>query len=217
MSMRRLETLLRRTCAAAAAAVLLAALPAAMAAEPATTDVRAIAAELRKGGYVVFFRHAPTETTGATDEAADLKRCETQRNLSAEGRAQASTIGRAFKALRIPVGQVLASPFCRTKDTARLAFGRFTVNTDLLFVIDTEAAETKRLSESLRTMLATPPAPGTNTILVSHSANLREAAGIFAKPEGAAYVFRPVANGRFETVARLLPQDWQAAAEQARP
>jgi len=53
-------------------------------------------------------------------------------------------------------------------------------------------------------------------VLVSHSANLREAAGIFAKPEGAAYVFRPLPDGKFEAVARILPQDWSGAAQPAR-
>src|SRR6185295_16326044 len=129
------------------------------------------------------------------------------RNLSAEGRAQAAQIGKAIKGLRIPVGNVLAGPFCRTKDTARLAFGRVAVSNDLSFVMGAEESETRRLKDALRTMLSTPPAPGTNVVLVSHSANLREAAGIFAKPEGVAYIFRPLPNGKFEAVARVLPQD----------
>src|SRR5215210_8006393 len=102
MNIGRMEPVLRRACAAAA--VLLAAIPMIAAAQPTATDLRALFGELRKGGYVVYFRHGITETAGATDAAADLKRCETQRNLSAQGRAQASTIGRAFKKLRIPVG-----------------------------------------------------------------------------------------------------------------
>ena len=176
-------------------------------------DLSAVLGELRKGGFVVYFRHAATEQSGATDETADLTRCETQRNLSSEGRAQAERIGNAIKTLGIPVGTVAASPFCRTKDTAQLAFGRLTVNKDLYFVISTDAAETKRLATALRLMLSTPPAPGTNAVLVSHSANLREAAGIFAKPEGAAYVFRPLPDGRFEAVARILPEEWTSIAK----
>jgi phosphohistidine phosphatase SixA len=169
--------------------------------------------DLRHGGFVIYFRHAATEQTGATDEASDLSRCETQRNLSAEGRAQAQGIGEAIRALGIPVGTVAASPFCRTRDTARLAFGRFTVNKDLYFVISTDAGETKRLADSLRRMLSTPPANGTNSMLVSHSANLLEAAGIFAKPEGAAFVFRPLPDGKFEAIARVLPEDWARAVK----
>jgi broad specificity phosphatase PhoE/predicted small lipoprotein YifL len=179
----------------------------------------AVLDDLRRGGLVVYFRHAITEQAGATDEASDLARCETQRNLSAAGRAQSEEIGKAIRSLRIPVGAVEASPFCRTRDTAQLAFGRFEAKEGLYFVISTDAAQTQRLAAALRKMLSTPPAQGTNTILVSHSANLREAAGIFAKPEGAAYVFRPLPDGRFEPIAKILPEDWSRAAkaDSARP
>jgi phosphohistidine phosphatase SixA len=176
-------------------------------------ELGSVLGELRHGGFVIYFRHAATEQTGATDETSDLSRCETQRNLSAEGRTQAQGIGGAIKALGIPVGTVAASPFCRTRDTARLAFGRFTVNKDLYFVISTDAGETKRLADSLRRLLSTPPANGTNSMLVSHSANLLEAAGIFAKPEGAAFVFRPLPGGKFEAIARILPEDWARAVK----
>lgn len=85
-------------------------------------ELRSVLKDLRKGGYVIFFRHAATEHIGAPDEAADLARCETQRNLSPEGRSQALEIGKAIKTLAIPVGAVMVSPLCRTRDTAQLAF-----------------------------------------------------------------------------------------------
>jgi phosphohistidine phosphatase SixA len=185
----------------------------ASAAEPvaAEADLRALLPELRKGGYVIYMRHATTAQVGATDEAADLARCETQRQLSDAGRAQASAIGKAVKALGIPVGEVQSSPFCRATETAQIAFGKHKVNNDLVFVMNSSAAEGTRLADALRRMLATAPRKGTNTILISHSANLREAAGIFAKPEGAAYVFRPLPRGGFEAVGRILPEEWAAA------
>ena len=180
--------------------------------EPPPANASALVAELQKGGYVIFLRHALTEQTAATDETADLARCQTQRNLSEAGRAQAAAIGKSIKALKIPVGLVQASPFCRTQDTARLAFGKFAVHRDLFFVMNMAPGEVKVAVDSLRRMLATPPRAGTNTVLVSHSANLREAASIFAKPEGAAYVFRPLPGGRFEAVAKVLPEEWEAMA-----
>jgi phosphohistidine phosphatase SixA len=169
--------------------------------------------ELRKGGLVIYFRHAATEQTGEGDEAADLKNCDTQRNLSAEGRAQASQIGQAFRTLGINVSTVMTSPFCRCKDTGKLAFGRFIVNNDLYFAINTDAEKTNELAESLRKTLATSPPPGTNAVIVSHTANLREAAGIWPKPEGVAYIFRPLSGGRFEVLAKVLPDDWINAAK----
>ncbi len=171
-------------------------------------DLGSVLDQLRKGGLVIYLRHGATEQTGASDEAADLTKCETQRNLSPAGRAQVAEIGEAFKALKIPVGAVTTSPFCRCKDTAMLAFGRFVVSDDLYFAIGASAGETRRFAESLRAMLATPPAKGTNAVIVSHTANLREATGIWPKPEGVAYVFRPLPEGKFEAIAMVLPEDW---------
>lgn len=173
----------------------------------------AVLGDLRKGGLVIYFRHAATEQTGPSDEGADLKNCATQRNLSAEGRAQASQIGQAFRALGISVGTVTTSPFCRCADTGKLAFGRITVSNDLYFAINTDAEKTKELADSLRKTLATSPPPGTNAVIVSHTANLREAAGIWPKPEGAAYIFRPLPGGSFEVLAKVLPEDWINAAK----
>src|SRR5438067_2129324 len=60
--------------------------------------------------------------------------------------------------------------------------------------------------------LPPPPAAGTNAVIIAHSANLREAAGLWPKPEGVAYVFRPLQAGRFEVLAKIAPQDWVKAA-----
>ena len=50
--------------------------------------------------------------------------CDNQRPLTDKGRAEAREIGAAFRELKIPVARVLASPRCRTMETAMLAFGR---------------------------------------------------------------------------------------------
>lgn len=57
--------------------------------------------------------------------------CSTQRNLSQAGRMQAVTYGEVLRKLLIPVQfPVTASPFCRTKETAELAFGEENVQVD---------------------------------------------------------------------------------------
>lgn len=195
-----------------AAALLLAGQGGAFGAEEKPlAKLAAVIDDLRQGGFVIYLRHATTGT--APVEAEDVTRCETQRNLSAQGRSEAVQIGKSMQALRIPIGRVISSPFCRTKDTAQLAFGRYVEDPDLGFLISSDASETKRLAASLRRMLATPPEKGSNTVLVSHSANLFEAAGMFAKPEGVAYVVKPLADGRFELLAKVLPDEWGDAAK----
>lgn len=196
----------------AATAVLAGWAATAAAAAPDLPGLAPVLDELRKGGLVIYMRHAATEHAEASGAVEDLARCATQRNLSAAGRAEALRSGRAIKALGIPIGSVLASPFCRTAGTAQLAFGRYAPEPELRFAMGSDAAETRQLAGALRRMLATPPAGGANTVLVSHSANLFEATGIFPKPEGVAIVFRPLADGRFEPLARILPDDWERAA-----
>jgi broad specificity phosphatase PhoE len=163
---------------------------------------------LRRGGYVIYFRHAATDHDTLDQQPVDPARCETQRRLSAQGRRQASVIGAAFRNLGLPVGEVYSSPFCRCTETARIAFERFSTDGDLYFALDADAIETSRLADALRRYLVAPVAEGTNRILVSHTANLREAAGLWPKPEGVAYVFRPDGED-YDVVARIDPADWE--------
>ncbi|MEQ9248053.1 MAG: histidine phosphatase family protein [Nitratireductor sp.] len=77
---------------------------------------------LRNGGQVVLMRHAIAPGSG--DPANfDIENCGTQRNLSERGRLQARRIGALVDARAAPVEKVLASRYCRTRDTATQAFG----------------------------------------------------------------------------------------------
>src|SRR5215471_3402934 len=84
----------------------------------------ALFAALKQGDYIIYLRHAASNTSQNDADPIDVKDCATQRNLSEDGRTMAKEIGAAFKALSIGVDKVLSSPYCRTKDTAILAFGR---------------------------------------------------------------------------------------------
>lgn len=158
---------------------------------------------LQEGGYVIYFRHAATDRGGV--DSIDMPP-EQQRNLSKSGIADSKAIGDAFRKLAIPVGRVLASPFERTKDTARLAFGRVEARSELLGLLSDDAGARKRAA-FLRRMLNTPPAPGKNRILSAHYSNIQRVAGI-TLAESEAAVFRPMGSGGFELVATLMPEDW---------
>ena len=167
---------------------------------------------LRHGGHVIYFRHATTDPNQADTADPKLGRCDAQRNLTADGRQMAGEIGAAFKALRIPVGKVLSSPYCRAVDTAKLAFGRHEVSDVLYFAIGVGKTEREQQGLALRQMLATPPARGTNTVLVAHHANLKEAAGIWPKREGEANVFRPRPDGGFDYLGEVTAAAWKRRA-----
>lgn len=167
---------------------------------------------LRRGGYVIYFRHATTDPEQADTNDPKLGRCEAQRNLSADGRRMASEIGAAFKTLRIPVGKVVSSPYCRAVDTAMLAFGSHEVSDALYFAMGVGKTEREQQGLALRQMLATPPARGTNTVLVAHHANLKEATGIWPKREGEANVFRPRPDGGFDYLGEVSTGAWKRRA-----
>ncbi len=165
--------------------------------------------QLRKGGLVIYLRHAKTDKSQLDRDRNDLTLCSQQRNLSDEGRDQARGIGAAMRTLGIPTGVVISSPYCRCKETAQLAFGNLEVSDDLRFGMGTDREKTAHLTRALREMLATEPQGGGNTVLVSHTANLKEATGIWPDPEGAAYVFRPARGDGFEYLGRIGPEQWQ--------
>lgn len=74
---------------------------------------------LSSGGHVALLRHAAAPGTGDPPEF-ELRWCDTQRNLSAEGRAQAMRIGTRFRANGIRTLRVFSSQWCRCLETARL-------------------------------------------------------------------------------------------------
>jgi phosphohistidine phosphatase SixA len=147
---------------------------------------------LRGSGYVIYFRHARTDFSQPDTDRQNLENCATQRNLTDEGRADARAIGAAILTLGIPVGEVLASEYCRTRETAELIFGRVTPARDLTSRVST-ATEEERAEriEALRRLLATAPAPETNTVLVGHQFNLEDATGVTIA-EGEAAIFLPL-------------------------
>lgn len=170
-----------------------------------------LAAALKRGGYVIYFRH--TDTGPAyLEQGVDLKNCGTQRNLNDNGREEAKLIGAQFRRLKIPVGEVLASEFCRCRETAELAFGRHEVEPALTGVARSAEAALRREHSiaALRKMLAATPAPDTNTVLVSHGFNLWDAEGFHLGTQGEAAIYLPDGNGGYALVARLLPRDWTA-------
>src|SRR5918992_5538169 len=171
---------------------------------PALTDA------LREGGYVIYFRHAATDFSEEDTDTRNLQNCRTQRNLTSQGRADARAIGRAFRRLRIPVGAVLASRYCRTRQTALLAFGRVRTTMDLTSLpsASTERERDRRVA-ALRRLLATPPRRGVNHVLVAHLFNIQAAANV-SLDEGEAAVFAPRGGTRFRLVARIRPEKWAA-------
>jgi virginiamycin B lyase len=170
---------------------------------------------LRRGGYVIYFRHAATDPVPDDEDPVDFSDCDTQRNLSDRGRRQSKVIGRSIRKLEIPTGRVLASPFCRTRQTARLSFRKVTTAPELENLETAgDDAERRRRLDALRRLLSTSPVEGTNTVLVAHGFNISGAARVtLAEGEGA--VFKPRGDAGFRLVARVTPDRWAQLAGRA--
>jgi len=83
-----------------------------------------IISELNKGGKIIFIRHAYAPGGGDPNNF-DLNDCDTQRNLSDDGRLQSKKIGDFFKKNKISIEKVYSSEWCRCKETASIAFRSF--------------------------------------------------------------------------------------------
>jgi hypothetical protein len=172
------------------------------AAEP---DARLLA-DLRQGGYVLFLRHASTDFSQDDSRMTSFEDCATQRNLTDQGRAEARALGEHLRRLKIPIGEVLASPFCRTMETARLAFGKARATNEVRG--GPLSADDPKRYQPLRKLLATRPLAGSNTVLSSHGNPFRAVAGPPYLAEGEIAVVRPEGGERFSVVARIRLTDW---------
>ena len=83
-----------------------------------------IISELKKGGKIIFIRHAYAPG-GGDPVNFNINDCNTQRNLNDDGRLQSKKIGDFFKKNKISIEKVYSSEWCRCKETASIAFKKF--------------------------------------------------------------------------------------------
>ena len=159
----------------------------------AQTEAEILVAAMQDGGKVIYMRHGATNQneidTGRLGDRAG------QRNLSTAGIAQAKAIGNAFRSLQIPMGQILASPVFRARDTGELAFGeRVQVTMDLV-ADDYAGQNVPAMITATRRLLRTLTPPGDNRILIGHRTPLEmvleRSFPDTVLPEGAMAVFVP--------------------------
>ena len=189
------------------------ALPLLLLAAPARADMPDWVAPLRRGGFVLYMRHGVTDRsqvdTGRLGDRA------AQRNLSAEGVRLAGQVGEAIERLGIPIALVRSSPVFRASDTATIMARGRPVDVTMELVADDYTADIGAAVAGLRRALATPPAPGTNTLLVGH---IQKLAMVLGRPlaqqefpeNGIAFV-TPEPPAGFALQRILAPQEILAA------
>jgi len=182
--------------------------------EPATQerlDPVQLVEALQDGGLVVYLRHAETDRSKEDAKVVDFDDCSTQRNLNAAGREQAHTIGQAFRALEIPVDEVVSSEYCRTRETGELAFGRVELEPDLTgFPNRGDPTYEERVTRTRET-LAENVGRG-NLVLVAHIKNIEAAAGVSIE-EGDLAVFEPLGGTEFRHLGNIPAGAWPQLVE----
>jgi phosphohistidine phosphatase SixA len=171
---------------------------------PSTTLTPALLGQLREGGLVVACRHAITSHDREDRMPVNFEDPSTQRILSPEGEAQARTLGKALAALNIPFGQVLASPFQRTRLTAELLTGRAEIDEAL-------SSMSRGNDSKLRALMSGPVAAGGNRLLVTHQGLIYRSFTTLKQgsvAEGDCLIVRPK-EPIGEVLAQLKPGDWK--------
>jgi phosphohistidine phosphatase SixA len=171
----------------------------------------ALLSALREGGLILYFRHTSTDFGQNDDQMTGYEDCAKQRNLTDRGRDEAREIGAALKRLQLPVGDVVASPFCRTMETARLIFGNATPSTAVRG--GPARPESEERYAALRALLSTPPRAGTDLAIVSHGNPFNAVAGAPYLAEGEAAVIRPLGAQGFAVIARVPKNAWDALSK----
>lgn len=131
----------------------------------------------RRERGVLLIRHALTEAGIGDPPGFVLGQCQTQRNLSDEGRQASRSIGEWMRVNQFAPDAVFSSQWCRCQDTARLAFMQFQDWPALNSTFEGRGdatAQIKALKERLQTM-----PPQRTEVWVTHQVNMTALTGAY--------------------------------------
>ena len=160
--------------------------------------------KLRGGGYILYLRHTSTDFSQNDSRMKSYEDCANQRNLTDRGREEARALSAHLKRLAIPVGVVMASPFCRTMETGRLVFGK----AQPMQEVRGGPARTDDAAryDPLRKLMSTKPPAGQNSAISSHGNPFHAVFGPPYLAEGEMAVIDP---STLAIVGRVRLEDWQ--------
>ena len=166
---------------------------------PALAD-DAVWKQLKAGGNVLLIRHGAGEPGEGEPPNFFLGDCSTQRMLSEAGREQARRLGRMLKWRAVEVSEVRASRWCRTLETAELAFGHPPVPWEALDSLQRDPDREAERTRAVAALIATVRPPQ-NVALVTHAANIRALTGL--SPAAAEIVVVRNEGGKVVVLGRI--------------
>ncbi len=167
----------------------------------------ALLKQLREGGYVLYLRHASTDFSRNDASMKSYEDCANQRNLTDKGRDEARAVGEHIKRLGIPIGTVLASPFCRTMETAKLAFGKAQPMNEVRG--GPSRPDDASRYDPLKKLLGAAVPKGQNLVISSHGNPFHAVAGPPYLAEGEIAVVRPDGGSNFTVIGKIRVEDLQ--------
>ncbi len=168
---------------------------------------------LQQGGYSIYFRHERTDWSLSDDFMDSNQRfsCDPgkMRQLSSEGRERARQTGQAMRKAGIPVHEVIASPYCRTVQTAELMqVGSVTKSEAVMnLLVARYYGGRDTIIKAAQNLLSTPTQPGFNRVIVAHG-NVAQAATPIYPDEGEAAIFKADGKGGFRAIGRIKAGEW---------
>ena len=158
---------------------------------------------MQGGGQVLFIRHATTTPGVGDPDGFRLEDCKTQRNLSEAGRDEAKRLGEALRARKVPIGEVLSSPWCRCHDTAQLAFGnpgaRWTPLSNLFGRREAAEAQVRDLRARIGAYKGKD-----NLVMISHGSVALPLTGV-SPQQAEVIVLTPLGGDKFRVAGRIPP------------
>ena len=145
-------------------------------------------------------RHAIAPGTGDPANFA-LRDCSTQRNLSAEGRAQAAAIGDRFRANGMDAARVVSSQWCRCLETAQLLGLGPVEELPALNSFFRRSERREPQTQALRDWLAGQDLEHP-LVLVTHQVNITALTGVYPA-SGQLVVLRRSDNGDISVVGSI--------------
>jgi len=164
---------------------------------------------LARPGAIALIRHA--YAPGVGDPAGmRLGDCATQRNLDAQGRAEAVRLGERLRQRGVRPGMVLHSPWCRTRETAQLAMtaasGPASREEPVFGSFFGGQGDAGRQTAAARALLREWKGPGA-LIVFTHQVNVLGLTGIGLAPAEGLVVRVPPGDGPLQVLGRISPHD----------
>jgi len=175
---------------------------ASLAAGSSLADERLWAA-LKEGGKVVLMRHAHVDMEQGNLGRHGRGNCEVEVNLSRRGQEQAKRLGDTFRARGIPVGDVLASPYCRAMDTGKLAFGRATA-ADFLMPPGVLPEQQAAVNVERASRVIAQHSGPLNLVMITHGPNITEISLLGFVEMGEFVVLKAKAGIDFDVIGTIL-------------